>query len=583
MFRIRRIYDLIQKRDRELVSQVQNLLREQFVYISEKDVLSLPDQLHDPLQFQFRSILFVAEDVRRRLIGFAVLMHSVKPSFCFLDFISADPRNKRAGVGSALYQRVRQEGKSLKSVGIFMECLADDSSICKDRSILKQNTARLRFYERFGARPVINTAYATPIVPDDPCPPYLVYDDLSRSKPLERSLARTIVRAILDRRYGKSCPPGYTDMVVSSFKDNPIQLRAPRYAIPEKFLPVADDVPEDRRIALVITDRHAIHHVRQRGYVESPVRIASIQRSIEKTGLFSQIPIRHFSDKYLRTVHDRKFVNYLQRVCANIGPEASIYPYVFPLRNAAREPVDLPIRAGYYCIDTFTPLNRMAYDSAKRAVDCALTAAEALLDHHRLAYALVRPPGHHAEKRAFGGFCYFNSTAIAAQRLSQVDRVAVLDIDYHHGNGTQMIFYDRSDVLTVSLHGHPRFAYPYFAGFEEEKGQGAGQGFNLNMPLPEALDGEAYREHLKKALKRIRKFKPAFLVIALGLDTAAGDPTGTWSLNARDFEKNGLLIGELRLPTLVVQEGGYRIRSLGENAGRFFTGLWKSTFQNHLY
>ncbi len=136
----------------------------------------------------------------------------------------------------------------------------------------------------------------------------------------------------------------------------------------------------------------------------------------------------------------------------------------------------MPVRAGYYCIDTFTPLNRNAYTAAKGAVDCALTAASQILTGYRISYALVRPPGHHAESKVFGGFCYFNSSAMAANYLSVHGRVAVLDVDYHHGNGTQDIFYQRDDVLTVSIHGHPSFAYPYFSGFSEETGEEKGLG-----------------------------------------------------------------------------------------------------------
>ena len=206
-------------------------------------------------------------------------------------------------------------------------------------------------------------------------------------------------------------------------------------------------------------------------------------------------------------------------------------------------------------------------------MECALTAAETLLDRYRLAYALVRPPGHHAERKVFGGFCYFNSSAIAASHLAGYGRTAILDIDYHHGNGTQDIFYDRNDVLTISIHGHPSFAYPYFSGFEDEIGEGEGTGFNLNMPLVEHVDGPRYSRALQTALKRIAAFKPDYLVLALGLDTAKDDPTGSWSLSATDFENNGRAIGSLKIPTLVVQEGGYRIRTLGVNARRFFIGL----------
>lgn len=200
-------------------------------------------------------------------------------------------------------------------------------------------------------------------------------------------------------------------------------------------------------------------------------------------------------------------------------------------------------------------------------------------EHGRqLAYALVRPPGHHAERRSFGGFCYLATAAAAAQYLSDAGKVAMLDLDYHHGNGQQDIFYARGDVLTISIHGHPRFAYPYFSGFEDERGEGAGEGKNVNIPLPEQTDGKAYLKALKKALAIVQKFEPKYLVLCLGLDTALRDPTGTFSLRAADFEANGKLVGQLGLPTLVVQEGGYDTRSLGRNARHFIQGLWRGAF-----
>ncbi len=211
-------------------------------------------------------------------------------------------------------------------------------------------------------------------------------------------------------------------------------------------------------------------------------------------------------------------------------------------------------------------------------MDCALTAAEAVLGGARLAYALVRPPGHHAERRSFGGFCYFNNAAIAAQCLGHEAKVAILDIDYHHGNGQQDIFYERGDVLTVSIHGHPNFAYPYFSGFADERGEGAGRGSNLNLPQHESLDGAGHRKAIERALHAVHSFGAEVLVVALGLDTAKGDPTGSWSLGAADFTANGRLIGAWGGPVLVVQEGGYRVRSLGPNARRFFTGLWEGAF-----
>jgi acetoin utilization deacetylase AcuC-like enzyme len=326
---------------------------------------------------------------------------------------------------------------------------------------------------------------------------------------------------------------------------------------------------------LIVNDRHDVHHVRDRGYVEAPVRVRSILKELARTQIFEPIPPRHFGIKHVEKVHDREFVRFLRKACANVPAASSVYPYVFPVRNHARPPRELPLRAGYYCIDTFTPLNANAYKAALRSVDCTLTGAECLLDGGHAAYALVRPPGHHAEHRSFGGFCYFNSAAVAAHYLSEHGRVALLDIDYHHGNGSQDIFWRRGDVLTVSIHGHPRFTYPYFSGFNDETGGGDGKGFNVNYPLPENIDGERYREELAKALRSVRKFAPQFLVLALGLDTAKGDPTGSFRLIARDFRDNGRMVASLGLPTLVVQEGGYKTRTLGVNARHFFTGLWE--------
>src|SRR5262249_55598144 len=156
-----------------------------------------------------------------------------------------------------------------------------------------------------------------------------------------------------------------------------------------------------------------------------------------------------------------------------------------------------------------------AWLAARGAVNCALTAADAVLGGAPFAYALVRPPGHHAERRAFGGFCYFNNAAITAHYLSRFGRIAVLDIDYHHGKGTQDIFWRRCDVLTVSIHGHPNFAYPYFSGFRDEIGEGEGRGFNVNFPLPETITAATYLETLARAIKRVERFKPAYLVVPL--------------------------------------------------------------------
>ena len=578
MFRIRRVFDDVRPANQQAIEQVQTILREQFPALDQADIDKIPDLLRNPLKHRFRSILYVLEGQRSQVKGFALLSHEPILRFCYLDYISAARHATGGGIGGALYEHLREEALSLGACGIFFECLPDDPELCRDPAILKQNQARLKFYEAYGARPIIHTAYETPVKPDDDNPPYLVFDPLGQDAPLGRDQARTIVQAILERRYAHLCPKEYVKMVVASFVDDEVQLRAPRYAAKAEIMPRFNVSGRLRRIPLVVNDRHSIHHVRERGYVEAPVRIDTILRELHKVELFETVPAKEFPERHLRSVHDPAFVSYLKRLCQNLEEKRSIYPYVFPLRNQARPPKELAVRAGYYCIDTFTPLNRNAYLAAKRAVDCALTAANKLIEDYRLAYTLVRPPGHHAERQSFGGFCYFNNAAIAAEHLSEFGSVAMLDIDYHHGNGQQVIFYGRSDVLTVSIHGHPRFAYPYFSGFEDETGVGEGQGFNLNLPQPEQIDAAHYLQTLDKALKRIQTFGPNYLVLCLGLDTAKGDPTGTWTLQAKDFETIGGRIGALRIPVLVVQEGGYRTRSLGINARHFFTGLWQGMF-----
>ncbi|MBI9086470.1 MAG: GNAT family N-acetyltransferase [Desulfobacterales bacterium] len=578
MLRIRRIYDNVLPRNKGTLAQVQEILRSRFSAVSEKEIDLLPEKLRNPLKHRFRTVLFVAESIKGKVQGFATLLHEPEIRFTYLDWIATALIRGGAGIGGALYDRVRREAAALNTEGLFYECLPDDDSRCPHSEELKQNRARLRFYERYGARPIIGTAYESPVKPDDTCMPHLVYDGLSTDKPLRKNHARQVVRAILERKYADYCPQEYVERVVTSFKDDPVRLRDFRYVKPEAVI-AAVESRSDEQIALIVNDRHDIHHVNERGYVESPVRVKSILDTIEPSGLFTRIKVRPFPDKHLHSVHDTDFVSYLKRACAEVPAGKSLYPYIFPIRNKTRPPKEPSVLSGYYCIDTFTPINANAFPAARRSVDCALTAAKEILEGRRIAYALIRPPGHHAESRSFGGFCYFNNNAIAAQYLCNHGKVAILDIDYHHGNGGQEIFYRRSDVLTVSIHGHPRFAYPYFCGFEDERGDGEGEGFNLNIPLPEAIDGEKYRKALSRAITRIEQFKPQFLIIGLGLDTAKGDPTGTWSLKVKDFAENGRMIGAMGLPNVVIQEGGYRTQTLGKNALSFFSGMVEGNLQ----
>ncbi|MDX9948324.1 MAG: histone deacetylase family protein [Bacteroidales bacterium] len=574
MFRIRKIFNPWLEGNRQSAEKVREIMELQFPGMPATQIENIFLQMRNPVGKKFQTSLVIADDYRSNIRGFAVLLYMSDLKFCYLDYLAVTPGKPTSGVGGSIYERIREEAESLGTIGIFFECLPDDPALCRDQSYIRQNMKRLAFYERYGAFPVLNTKYETPVNPENDCPPYLVYDDLGSGRPLRAAELKKIVRAILNRKYGDYCPKDYVKMIVSSIKEDPVKLRPPRYIktpTAEKSLPGNNRT----KIKVFVNGRHEIHHVKEVGYVESPVRVKTIFREIIKTGLISEEKVEEYPDRFILDVHDRGYVRYFKTVCASLEPGRSVYPYVFPVRNAARPPKDLSVRAGYYCIDTFTPLNINAYKAARWGVNCALSAADSILDGNRIAYVLTRPPGHHAERFVFGGFCYFNNAAIAASYLNKYGKVAILDMDYHHGNGQQQIFYDRSDVLTISIHGHPSFAYPYFSGFSEEKGEGDGSGYNFNFPLKEEINGEEYRETLGHAIKIVRKFKPEFLIIALGLDTAKGDPTGTWLLSPADFLLNGKMAGSLRMPTLIIQEGGYRNKYLGINARSFLKGFYE--------
>ncbi|MGB7183764.1 MAG: hypothetical protein WBD51_17620, partial [Burkholderiaceae bacterium] len=513
MLRIRKVNDARTPANLSAVQAAQQIMREQFSGLAAEDVEKLPDQLDNPFRYQFISELLIAEDARGQVKGFALIMHDPDLSFSYLEIIST-PQAARpgSGVGGALYDRVREECRDRGSKGLYFECLPDQPDKSPDPQVRKQNIARLRFYERYGARPISGIEYDRPISPGDTDMPYLVFDGLGERELPDAKTLRRIVRAILTRKYAELCPPEYVKAVLASIRPDGFALREP---VHHQLAASATAQPLSTRplIPLITSELHDIHHVRERGYVEAPVRINTILNALNQTGLFEQQKPKSFPARYLREVHDADLLRYLEQACNDAPLKRSVYPYVFPVRNEDRRPVDKSVLAGYYCIDTFTPINRNAWPAARAAVDCALTAAEQVVSGARAAYALVRPPGHHAERDTFGGFCYLSNGAIAANYLSHYGRVAMLDIDYHHGNGQQDIFYQRNDVLTVSIHGDPSFAYPYFTGFRNEAGSGDGAGYNINIPLPETLKPGEYLRALKLALKRIEQFRPAYLVV----------------------------------------------------------------------
>jgi acetoin utilization deacetylase AcuC-like enzyme len=240
-----------------------------------------------------------------------------------------------------------------------------------------------------------------------------------------------------------------------------------------------------------------------------------------------------------------------------------------------RVPEFIDGKLGYYSLDAGVPITGGTWEAVQASADVALTGARALLDGAPAAFSLCRPPGHHAATAAMGGYCYLNNAAIAAQYLVDhgCSRVAILDVDYHHGNGTQEIFYTRRDMLFLSLHADPRVEYPYFLGHADERGAGPGVGFNHNYPLPHGTTWDAYGPALHDACAKIASFGPDVLVVSLGVDTYEHDPISQFRLTTDDFPRIGAGIAACRCPTLFVMEGGYAVEDIGVNAVNVLTGF----------
>jgi acetoin utilization deacetylase AcuC-like enzyme len=278
-------------------------------------------------------------------------------------------------------------------------------------------------------------------------------------------------------------------------------------------------------------------------------------------------------DSALRALHDHNLIT-LYETAAKLPDDKTFHPNVFPRKKRGLgDPTNLN-HAGAWCFDSGTPLSSRTLEAARWSAACARAAARTVIEGAPLAYALSRPPGHHAMRDLYGGYCYFNNTALAARTLRRRGRVVVIDIDFHHGNGTQELFWRDGKVLTVSLHGHPDEFFPYFLGYPDERGAGAGAGANHNLCLPRGCDGATWLEAMEThVLPLVRNFGAEALVVAAGLDGYVKDPVGDWALQTVDFHEAGLRLGRLGLPTVVVQEGGYYTPHLGRNAAALLRGV----------
>ncbi len=282
----------------------------------------------------------------------------------------------------------------------------------------------------------------------------------------------------------------------------------------------------------------------------------------------------------LLAVHQRALLDFLETAWeewrAARGPDVLI-PDTFPVpglgRGAARPPGGGLGRPGWFCFDTATPLVEGSWAAARAAADVALTGADLVADGAPAAYALCRPPGHHAGPGYYGGFCLLNNAAIAARALARLGRVAVVDVDFHHGNGTQDVFWEDPGVLYASLHGDPAVHYPYFTGGSREAGAGPAAGTTRNIPLPDGVDDDAYLRALEGVAEAVAAFAPAVLVVSLGFDTFAEDPIGGFALSVHAYPRIGRLLAGLGLPTLFVQEGGYAVDAIGACAVATLAGF----------
>jgi acetoin utilization deacetylase AcuC-like enzyme len=275
----------------------------------------------------------------------------------------------------------------------------------------------------------------------------------------------------------------------------------------------------------------------------------------------------------LEQVHDPRMLAFLA-ASAELAPERALYPSVFSVGGFGSHAETRAPRIGDFCFDTGTPVDRTTFEAARWSAASAQSAARAVADGERLAYGLCRPPGHHAARDHFGGYCYLNNAAIAATLLRQHGRVAIVDIDYHHGNGTESIFYDDPEVLTISVHADPACAYPHMSGYAVSSGRGAAEGTNLNVPLAPRCGAAAFADALRRTvLPRVASFAPDYWILAVGFDTYGRDPLGHFDLDTPDFDTVGRMLAGAGLPTVVLQEGGYHVADLGANVVAFLRGL----------
>lgn len=312
---------------------------------------------------------------------------------------------------------------------------------------------------------------------------------------------------------------------------------------------------------------------------ERPSRMEYILRELEARKYRDITPPKTLDMKTVKKVHDGDFLDFLAHVWAlwtKAGCRGEIVPVIFPVPGLRKvKPRGIDGLVGYYAIGTETCITAGTWDAARASASVAQTGQRLVSAGERAVFSLCRPPGHHAHHNMYGGYCFLNNAAIAAQgfRDDGAKRVAILDVDVHHGNGTQDIFYERGDVMFCSLHGAPEDTYPHFLGYRDEKGRGRGEGFNHNYPMPPGTRYDVWGKALDDACRKIARYKPDALMVSLGVDAFEGDPISPLKLTSRDFITCGQRIARLKLPTLFVMEGGYAIEAIGINTVNMLDGF----------
>jgi acetoin utilization deacetylase AcuC-like enzyme len=346
----------------------------------------------------------------------------------------------------------------------------------------------------------------------------------------------------------------------------------------------------------VYTEHHRAHDVIDEVYLgvaipahEVVQRAGIIRGALLADGGFELVEPAEHGELPILAVHEVGLVRFLEQAWGEVRRQAigrqSLVADTYPSRAMfeglgpevlarLREPTAIGGRAGWWGLDSSNPIVAGTYEAARWAVDVALTAVDLVLDGEPMAYGLCRPPGHHAARAMAGGYCFFNNAAIAADAIVRAtgERVAILDVDYHHGNGTQQIFWRRGDVLYASLHADPARAYPFFLGHADETGEGPGAGANLNLPLPVATSDADYLATLDRALEAIAARPGSIVVVSLGFDTYRDDPIGDFALTRAGYAEAGRRVASLGRRLVILQEGGYHLPSLGRNAVAWLNG-----------